>query len=38
MQNTLISCVTSTNKEGRHNHAKHVVIMCERHKQKGRAQ
>ena len=38
MQNTLISCVTSTYTKGEHNHAKHVVIMCDQHKQRGRAQ
>ena len=38
MQNTLLSCVTSTNKEAGHNDTKHVVVMCDQHKQKGMAQ
>ena len=38
MQNSLLSCVTSTNKEGGHNDTKHIVVMCDQHKQRGRAQ
>ena len=28
IQNTLLSCVTSTNKEGGHNDTKHIVILA----------
>ena len=38
MQNTLLSCVTSTNKQGWHNNIKQIDIMCDQHKHKGRAQ
>ena len=38
IQNTLLSCVTSTKKEGGHNDTKHVVILCDHYKQRGRAQ
>ena len=38
IQNALLSCVTSTNKEGGHNDTKHTDIMCDQHKQRGRAQ
>ena len=38
MQNTLLSCVTSTNKEEGHNDAKNIVVMCDQQKQRGRAQ
>ena len=38
MQNTLLSCVTSTNKQGGHNHAKHILVMCDQHEHRGMAQ
>ena len=38
IQNTLLSCVTSKNKEAGHNDTKRVVVMCDQHKQRGRAQ
>ena len=38
MQNTLLSCATSKNKEAGHNDTKRVVVMCNQHKQRGRAQ
>ena len=38
MQNSLLSCVTSTNKEGGHNDEKHIVVMCDQHKERCRAQ
>ena len=38
MQDTFLSCVTSTNKEGGHKDTKHILVMCDQHKQRGRAQ
>ena len=38
IQNTLLSCVTSIRKEGGHNDEKQIVMMCDQHKQRGRAQ
>ena len=38
MQNTFLSCVTSTNTEGWHSDEKHIDIMCDQHKQRCRAQ
>ena len=35
MQNTLVSCVTCTKKEGGYRGTKHIVIMCDQHKQRG---
>ena len=37
MQKTMLSCVTSTNKEGGYYDIKHVVVMCDQHEQRGRA-
>ena len=38
MQNTFLSCATSTNNEGGHKDTKHILVMCDQHKQRGRAQ
>ena len=38
IQNTLLSCVTRTNKDAGHNDTKHTDIMCDQHKHRGRAQ
>ena len=38
MQNTLLSCVTSTNKDAGHNNTEHVVVMYDQHKHRGRSQ
>ena len=38
MQNTLLSCVTGTKTERGHNDTKHIDIMCDQHKHRGRAQ
>ena len=38
MKNTLLSCVTSTNKEGGHNDATHIVVMCDKHENRGTLQ